>query len=121
MSRVLSPQALENNRRSSREAKQRRRGVCVECGAETRYAGYRGQPLAPHCKPCGDRISADKKRYRGSVVERFLPMCDGATPISEIARILGISVQHAGVLAGRMIRYGAIVRVARGRYLRVEP
>jgi DNA-binding IclR family transcriptional regulator len=57
-------------------------------------------------------------RGKGRNVGRFLAAVDPERPISAIMRDLGIDRTHWGRITQRLIRYGLIERVGRGRYRR---
>lgn len=48
--RLLSPEKAELMRQQSNAAKRRRTGLCVDCGAVTRYNGH---GTSERCLPCG--------------------------------------------------------------------
>ncbi len=54
--RWIDPSYDERLRRLSLEAKQRRTGICVDCGATTRYAGH-GQDVSLRCPPCANKAN----------------------------------------------------------------
>lgn len=53
---LLHPERAERSRQKSREAKQRRTGTCVDCGAVTHYNGTDGKSVSERCLPCSQRI-----------------------------------------------------------------
>jgi hypothetical protein len=55
-------EVYENSLRRSREAKRRRRGICVDCGVETRYAGH-GKNVSDRCVPCANRHNGEERRF----------------------------------------------------------
>jgi hypothetical protein len=67
---VRSAQRYENNLRFSREAKKKRRGVCADCGGETRYNGRNGRVVSERCASCArKRAIAAAVWTRESIVE----------------------------------------------------
>ncbi len=114
--RWLNPAAAERGRTLVREYKARQRGACVDCGAETRYTGH-GASVSPRCVPCGKKLSGLQRRGHGPKAGRLLTLLqEGPRRYSEIVDLLGVSKVHAGVLLNRQVRYGTVVRVARGMY-----
>lgn len=113
-----SPEALERNRVASREAKRRRRGVCVDCGAETRYAGKNGNAISMRCQACGPKYHARMHlEGHGSVVERlYALLATRPHRFSEIRDALGLSNEHTSMRLRRSIALGRIVRVRYGVY-----
>jgi hypothetical protein len=106
----------EQSLRSSREAKRRARGVCVDCGAETRYNGH-GRRVSERCGRCANRGVGIAKRGKGPRVEATLALlATGPHRHSEIRDELQISNGHAGEILHRLLKYGLISRPERGLY-----
>lgn len=51
--RWVNPGYYERHLHAAREAKRRRTGVCVDCGAPTRYGGKTPGGVSYRCPPCG--------------------------------------------------------------------
>lgn len=114
--------SVERSRESSRRAKQRRRGRCAACGAETRYNGHTVKGPSRLCSPCaavevGKRLRG--KGHRGQEVLAFIG--DGRRRYTEIQKHLGITKAHTSSLLNRMIAYGLLERVDRGLYQTKTP
>lgn len=96
------------------------RGTCSECGAWT--FGGNGRAAAPSvCAACAPGVYgpvyAARKRGVGTVASRALVLLGrGDMRAMDLAKALGITQIHVGVLMGRMLRYGLAVRVSRGVY-----
>lgn len=115
--RYASESALENSRRTSREAKRRRTGTCVDCGAVTRYHG-RGRGVSERCLSCAAALNAASKIGNGEQQAAFLGLLaeHGTLRFSEAARLMGRRPQWIGQLVHRLLRHGKIRRVSRGVY-----
>jgi len=129
--RVIYPRALENSRRTSRAAKQRRRGTCQVCGGPTKYAGKR-EAVAPVCQDCAQDFYREQQSQRelgrGPVIERILALTDGKTRLLDIVTIIAaergrdVSAMYnqVQVQVQRHLGYGTLERVRRGVYRRTE-
>lgn len=115
---VLSREQLERNRETSREAKSRRRGVCVDCGAETRYNGTRGQNgPSLRCRRCGQLEAGRKQAGQGHVQQRLYELLRHG--VTTRAGLLEHGVASGNVLQAtlhREVKAGRIVRTGRGSY-----
>ena len=108
--------SYETSLRMAREAKRRRRGRCVDCGAPTHYNGH-GREVSEHCQPCGSRVAGPKLRGRGRTMERVLGMLvSGPMRYSEIRDRLESTNGHTGQVLHRLRKHGLVVRVSRGVY-----
>jgi hypothetical protein len=107
-----------NSRRASNEAKRRRTGVCVDCGATTRYAGgTRGFAVSPRCQSCANKRAGLRLRGTGPRGQQLLGLlATGPQSFTQICLALGITANNASQLLNRMRRYGLIVRPSRGVY-----
>ncbi len=119
--RLVDPACAERMRVTSREAKRRVAGTCEECGARTHYHGGPGIRVSRLCSDCGSdlggRLERERMRGKGPVELAALAYIgDGERRFMEIARALGITKGHMGVLAHRMVRYGILERPRRGVY-----
>lgn len=116
-SRYRTAEALENSRRSSREAKRRRAGTCVDCGGRTGYNGHGTNGASVRCARCNGPRTADMMRRTGPVRAAILAaLSDGPMGPSELAARIGVSVNHTNVKLQRLMLYGDVVRVSRGVY-----
>ncbi len=111
----------ERQLESSREAKRRRRGVCLDCGAETRYAGgsnAEGTAVALRCVACAARRNGERLRGQGRHQRALRELLGLRGPLrrSAIGPALGISDDHVSVLLTSELRRGAIRRLERGVY-----
>jgi transposase len=52
VARWVNPAYWEKSLRTAREWKQRQKGACIDCGAETHYAGH-GRVVSERCADCG--------------------------------------------------------------------
>lgn len=116
--RYVQPGTWERHREQSRRNKQKRRGACRNCGAETRYNGKTVNGPSELCLPCASRLTGGRKRRTG---ERQLQLAGllatrGPQRLTGIASLLGITANHAMVLLIREMRAGRVVRVKRGTY-----
>jgi hypothetical protein len=66
--RYVDPAYAERQRRLSREAKQRRTGICRECGGETRYNGHRVNGPSSLCSTCLHRLQHEAKLWTRETV-----------------------------------------------------
>ena len=115
-SSLRSEEARENNRRLSREAKRRRRGRCVECGAETRYGG-RASPVSERCQTCGAKYVGQKLRGRGHVAQAlYAYLASGPKRYTQNCNELGVSRGQVNMTLSRAMRYGDVVRIQHGVY-----
>ena len=123
--RRLSPEARERERQSSIAWKRRQRGRCVDCGAETKYAGN-GKRVSERCVECGRPYGRERLREavlgRGHLQQAILAALSETEPIRymDIRAATGIPDDKLGQTLIRMVRYGLIARPARGRYLRTS-
>jgi predicted transcriptional regulator len=118
--RWTDPEYAARQLRLSRNAKRRRTGRCVECGAETHYNGGKGISVSERCVACGTDqtiVRNHAKRGTGSSGMRVL----GALALrphrfTELRDIVGYPSNQCSSLLGRLMRYGLIVRLERGLY-----
>jgi hypothetical protein len=115
--------ATENNRRTSREAKRRRTGTCVDCGAGTSYSGHSEWPMHPNgaslrCPACSKVSTGLKQRGSGHRQRQLVELLEVHERLTymEIVGHLGTNKNHVGQLLARMRKHGIIVRVGYGVY-----
>lgn len=116
--RWVVPGYAEHLRRLSREAKQRRTGVCIHCGGETKLGR---KVIAEVCGACAPAhyapIYRDRVIGRGPITERARELlADGPKRRSYLRDELGISQDHMSVLLNRLVQQGYIERVEIGVY-----
>jgi hypothetical protein len=111
---------VEKSRRLSREAKRRRTGTCIDCGAVTRYAG-KSSAVSTRCPACGNRALGLSKRGKGVFTEAALAaMRERPLREAEVAQAALVSRGYARNMIHRLTRYGLIERVERGLYRTVK-
>lgn len=120
------PSYAARQRRLSREAKRRRTGTCIECGATTRYGGHETPGgISRYCADCGPAVGGQLTRERrlgkGPMQARVLAFCMTPRRFSEIRDELGTTEGHVAQLLHRLVRYGLLTRVARGVYVTTSP
>lgn len=115
--------AVERNRRSSRDAKRRRRGLCVDCGAETRYNGSTVNGPSLRCRNCAAVAAGRAKSGTGDQQQRLLDLLgDGRDwRRADILDALGMTGRHGwfSQLVARLLKQGLIERPRRAVYRRV--
>ena len=114
---VRSRASYENSQRLSREAKRRRTGICVDCGAVTRY---NGRGVAKRCLTCANRVTAKPKIGKGSGQVKVLAFLSEPRRYSEVRDELGLTNEMASVTLHRLRSHGLVERVSRGVYVRVK-
>lgn len=111
-----SPEKYANDLRLSREAKRRRTGTCVDCGATTRYNGH-GVAVSARCVACANARRGEATRGQGFRQQQIATLlASGTMRFCEIREALGASGQLTSILLRRAVRYGIIRRVSRGVY-----
>jgi hypothetical protein len=124
-SKIRSEEGIERFKRASREAKQRRRGVCVEpgCENETRYSGH-GEPggVALRCSSCsavrvGERLRGQGRLGR-AIRDELLegPERAGVLAYRLVTAGAAASTESVRVTLHRLVEYGLVKRTARGVY-----
>ncbi len=113
--RLVVPGYTEHLRVLSLEAKRRRTGICVDCGAITRYAGH-GQGTSKRCVRCAKAVT--DKVMLGRVQKDMLALLASRGPMryTDLIAALRITTDHGGVLLHRAVRRGLVVRLSRGLY-----
>ena len=108
----------ERDLAQARARKERYRGACEECDAPT--TGCFGQGKTPRlCHTCSNVAKGVAKRGSGPTTSALLGFLDdGERRRIEIRDHLGITGNYTGVILNRLLGYGLIVRVGRGRYRR---
>ena len=117
--RVILPEYNERQRIQSRDAKRRRHGTCVTCGAQTNYGGKKHYPVGMYCQSCAGRLGGLANREKNGVYyHRLVEVLGrhGEMRYSELRDATGISSQYMGEFVKRHVRYGTIVRIRRGVY-----
>ncbi len=118
---MRSAESYANNLRLSREAKRRRRGICEDCGTETRYNGHNGTGVSRLCNPCMNRRIAASRQGTGPLGQRILSFVgDGERRMGEIADVCGASYKMTATALHRLVRYGLLERPAHGVYRKAE-
>lgn len=122
--RILNP-CYDTAQTMSREAKRRRTGQCVDCGATTRYGGQaKTRTVSTRCVPCAQaRIRAARRALRGTgpTQQKALIYLSQPRTYSELRDHLGITSGHTSFLLHKLLEYGLIERVSRGVYQRTAP
>ncbi|MBA3565225.1 MAG: helix-turn-helix domain-containing protein [Actinobacteria bacterium] len=119
--RYVNPALAERGRKLSSAAKQRRRGTCESCGAETRYNGH-GRGTSERCLACAYKRQALAKRGQGETVGMVLTaLAERPHRFTEIRDLLPVG-SYTPTLINRLLRYGLIERRERGVYaLAIQP
>lgn len=124
--RRADPAKYEHDLRVSREAKRRRRGRCVDCGAETRYAGgsnAAGSAVSLRCPACASIRNGERARGQGWSQRRLHELL-AAGRVWTVDELLEQGVASSrpslSVLLTREVQAGRVVRVGRGRYRLAE-
>lgn len=114
--RAANNAAYQHELRSNRARKETYRGTCERCGAAT--TGCDGPGLAPRfCRRHAAQLRALGQRGHGPTVERVLTLIeDGTDRFTDIGNAAGISKGHTTNVLNRLVSYGLIERIARGRY-----
>jgi hypothetical protein len=103
----------------SRRLKERYRGTCIECGAPT--TGCDGPSSARAlCLVCSNRRITKALRGTGPLQAKVLAAIESGARFSEIAAQVGSSKNAVAPTINRLLRYGLIERVSRGRYRVIE-
>lgn len=115
----MSPEAAEHRRKQAREYKRNRTGTCLDCGAQTRYAGH-GVVVSKRCNLCAPKDRGLRDRGKGQRQQALFEHLDevGEARYMSIVAHLGITKNHTGTLINHAMRDGQIVRVRRGWYAR---
>jgi hypothetical protein len=116
----FNPYSAQNRRAASRKYKAAKAGECVDCGAETKYAGrkYNGKWVSLRCHNCANKKVAALKIGRGpnqDALRRFLALKQEATR-AEMIDAIGIKPEGLAPLVNRAMKQGWLVRVRRGVY-----
>ena len=120
--RLLDPDFRERQLRLAREYKRRRRGMCEDCGTETRYNGRSVNGPSRYCLTCANQRLGRETRGQGSVVSRILALLvTGPRRFSEIRDALGLDSNNTTTALYRLHKYGLIVRPSRGVYALAQP
>lgn len=114
--RWLNDSYAERNRKTSREAKRRRTGRCVDCGATTHYSG--GQAPSERCVRCANHANGLARRGKGKHATRIKALIRENGGTATFTQILGLFPYRgfAGQELNRLVRYGVLLRVRRGVY-----
>lgn len=109
------------SRASELEWKRRQRGVCVDCGGETRYAGH-GRRTSERCGKCARALVGRLRVGKGKVQRRVLAyLADyGDVPYSEIEKGLGVPYHSLSQVMHRLLKAGLVERPRRGVYRLTE-
>jgi hypothetical protein len=116
--RYVRPDRKQRDLMLSREAKRKRRGVCVDCGAVTLYNGRTVAGPSLRCHSCAAKITGQAKVGTGPVISKALELLEGG-PMRwiELQHALGISKGHMAQLSHTMLRHGLVSRPSRGVYV----
>lgn len=113
---LSNPDWAGRQRAASRAAKARRTGVCVSCGAVTRYNGHR-VGVSRACLRCASVESGLRRRGHGPVMDQVVDLlASGERTRSEIRDHLGLGNDRMGQLLGGLVTSGRVQRVGRGVY-----
>lgn len=120
--RWLHPDYAERQRHLSREAKMRRTGRCVNCGATTRYNGHE-RAVSALCHACACRRAGDERRDTGPIWNVLIGLLSAGVPVR--FSVLRAAIVSAGgqpdsifpLLYQRLIPRGYARRIARGVYV----
>jgi hypothetical protein len=119
---LIDDEYAKRSRERSRAAKQRRKGVCRGCGGSTAAARYGG--VSEYCNVCAPKhygpIYAAERRGTGPLGQRLLEIVNPDLSFTDLAAQVGTSNNYMSVMINRMLHYGLIERVSRGRYRRVS-
>lgn len=113
--RWLNPEYAERHRATSRAWKQRQRGTCDHCGGETKFDG---RVVRDICGACSRSDPPKPPRGRGARLRGILEfLATGEKSYSEISEANCLSRSSmSNSLYQRLIPYGFVRRVERGRY-----
>jgi DNA-binding transcriptional regulator YiaG len=92
--RWLVPGYIERHRADCRNAKRRRTGTCIECGATTTLQRFGGKP-AERCFPCSTRAA---RRYDH---DRIIELRQEGLSQPKIAELVGCTQSHVADILGR--------------------
>lgn len=116
--RWLDDEWSERDRIASRAAKDRRTGICQQCGGTTRYNGNRINGPSLLCVKCSAAKNGRSREGNGPRQRDLLQLLEmrGEARFMEITRELGITKNHAGPLLDNAMKKGLVVRRRRGVY-----
>lgn len=116
--RYCNPASTESSRQSSRAAKLRRKGTCIDCGATTTYNGRTNNGPSVRCLACAAHEVGKEREGTGPVQQQLLAALEknGEMTFTAIYRELGITKNHASPLLDRARKLGLVERPRRGVY-----